>query len=91
MVSGGRESCNFIKKETLAQVFSCEFCEISKNTFLQRTPLVTTSANLDLNFHSEKRNRKEKYFKTCCGITLDIAVEPNIFFGLYLFVVFSMQ
>ena len=25
--------CNFIKKETLAQVFFCEFCEISKNTF----------------------------------------------------------
>ena len=25
--------CNFIKKETLAQVFSSEFCEISKNTF----------------------------------------------------------
>ena len=24
--------CNFIKKETLAQVFSCEFCEIVKNT-----------------------------------------------------------
>ena len=24
--------CNFIKRETLAQVFSCEFCEISKNT-----------------------------------------------------------
>ena len=24
---------NFIKKETLAQGFSCEFCEISKNTF----------------------------------------------------------
>ena len=22
-------ACNFIKKETLAQVFSCEFCEIS--------------------------------------------------------------
>ena len=26
-------ACNFIKKENLAQVFSCEFCEISKNTF----------------------------------------------------------
>ena len=25
--------CNFLKKESLAQVFSCEFCEISKNTF----------------------------------------------------------
>ena len=27
------EACNFNKKETLVQVFSCEFCEISKNTF----------------------------------------------------------
>ena len=26
------EDCNFIKKEALAQVFSCEFWEISKNT-----------------------------------------------------------
>ena len=25
--------CNFIKKETLAQVISSEFCEIFKNTF----------------------------------------------------------
>ena len=32
------EACNFIKKETLAQVFSCEFCEYSKNTFCHRTP-----------------------------------------------------
>ena len=24
----------FIKKGTLAQLFSCEFCEFSKNTFL---------------------------------------------------------
>ena len=30
--------CNFIKEETLAQVFSCEFCEISKNTIFYRTP-----------------------------------------------------
>ena len=27
------EASNFIKKETLAQVFSCKFCEISKSTF----------------------------------------------------------
>ena len=27
------QACNFIKLETLAQVFSCEFCEISKDTF----------------------------------------------------------
>ena len=32
-----------IQKETLGQVFSCEFCEISKNTFSYRTLLVVTS------------------------------------------------
>ena len=37
------EACNFIKKETLAQVFSCEFCKISKNTFFHRTPSVAAS------------------------------------------------
>ena len=36
-------ACNFIKKETLAQVFSCEFWEISKNAFFYRTPLVAAS------------------------------------------------
>ena len=30
----------FIKKETLAKVFSCEFCEISGSAFLHRAPLV---------------------------------------------------
>ena len=33
----------FIKKKTLAQVFSCEFCKISKNTFSYRTPPVAAS------------------------------------------------
>ena len=33
-----REACKFSKKEYLSQVFSCEFYEISKNTFfLQNT------------------------------------------------------
>ena len=36
-------TCNFIKKETLAQVFSCEFSEITKNTFFHRTRLVAAS------------------------------------------------
>ena len=37
------DACNFIKKETLAQVFSFEFCKISKNTFSYRTPPVAAS------------------------------------------------
>ena len=40
------EACNFIKKETLVQVFSCEFCEIYKNTLYYRTPLVAASGVL---------------------------------------------
>ena len=28
-----KKNCNFIKKETLTQVFSCGFCEILKNVF----------------------------------------------------------
>ena len=40
--------CNVIKKETLAQVFSCEFCEISKNTIFYRRPLVAAFAVLTL-------------------------------------------
>ena len=35
--------CNFIKKETLTQVFSCKFCEISKNTFFTEHPPVAAS------------------------------------------------
>ena len=30
-------ACNFIKKETLAQMSSCEFGKICKNTFFYRT------------------------------------------------------
>ena len=37
------EACNFIQKETLAQVFSCEFSEISKNIFFTEH-LWTTAA-----------------------------------------------
>ena len=39
------KSCNSIMKEPLAQVFSCEFCKISKNSFFYRTPPVTASSS----------------------------------------------
>ena len=39
------DSCNFIKEKTLAQAFSCEFCEISKNSnFIEN--LRTTAAEV---------------------------------------------
>ena len=36
-------ACNFIKKETPTQSFSCEFSEIFKNNFFNRTPPVAAS------------------------------------------------
>ena len=37
------EACNFIKKETLTKLFSCEFCEISKDIFFTEHLWVTAS------------------------------------------------
>ena len=50
------QACNFIKKETLAQVFSCEFCKIFKNTFFTEQLWTTDSAMRTLQKQS-KRNR----------------------------------
>ena len=40
----GLRPATLLKKETLAQVFSCELCEVSKNTFFYRTPPDTTAS-----------------------------------------------
>ena len=39
-----QENVSLLKKETLPQVFSCEFCEISKSTFSYRIPIAAASA-----------------------------------------------
>ena len=60
------ESCNFIKNETMAQVFSCEFCEISKNTSFYRTPLVAASVScIFLKFENKYviQERKQEDFR----------------------------
>ena len=41
--AGHRPATLFIKKETLAQAFSCEFCEMFKNTLFYRAPPVVAS------------------------------------------------
>ena len=45
----GLGPATLLRKKTLAQVFSCEFCEIYKNTFYYRTLLVAASGVL-INF-----------------------------------------
>ena len=46
---------NFIKKETLAQVSSCKFCEISKNIFSYRTPPVAAPVFFNVSLLLPKR------------------------------------
>ena len=36
-------ACHFIEKETLAKMFSCEFCEVVKNTFFTEHLWMTAS------------------------------------------------
>ena len=40
------EACNSIKKEALAQVLSCEFCETFKNIFFKEQFWATASEHL---------------------------------------------
>ena len=37
------KACNFTKKKSLEQVFSCEFCELSESTRFYKTSLVAAS------------------------------------------------
>ena len=79
------EACNFIKKETLVQLFSCEFCEISKNTFFYRTPPVAASVKTvpekhlflflpyrgPLSFQTRTKLRKSlKCILNCCKLQI---------------------
>ena len=49
-------ACNFIKKETLAQLFSCEFYEISKNTFFTEHLKETLAQLFSCEFYKISKN-----------------------------------
>ena len=55
-------ACNFIKKETLAQVSSCEFIEIFKNSVFTKHLWLTAPSNTD----RDLRQRKIKGLKNSC-------------------------
>ena len=59
------QACNFIKKETLAQVLSCEICESLKNNFFYRTPLVAASV-----ISRPSSHRKAYVYEHCVFIFL---------------------
>ena len=71
------EACNFIKKKTLTQVFSCEFCEISKNTFSHRTPLVAASETIIRGFFRTQSNIYDRVFLPKITNGLDIQLSSK--------------
>ena len=76
------EAYNFIKKETLEQVFYCEFCEISQNTFSCRTPPV---AACDKTF---KRRTGHVQFTSCVQVVCE-KVQLIVSLRLYYLIILS--
>ena len=62
------QAYNFIKKESLPQVFSCEFCKISKNTYSYRRPPVAAYSFCNIHRETavlESLFNKDAGLKTC--------------------------
>ena len=55
------KACNFIEKETLEQVHSCEFCEVSKKTFLAERFQATASKFHTTRFKATYHTSLETY------------------------------
>ena len=68
-------NCNFIKKETLTRLFSCKFCEIFKNTFFYRTPLVVLSVINPSNFF---------FYRVLCRVSFYCLVHCLVHFTAFL-------
>ena len=73
------QACNFIKKETLEQVFSCEFCEISKNIFSYRTPPVDASVQKLTLLKKEQKLRETNTVTNKCN---KCEINPRVYLFL---------
>ena len=75
------EACSFIEKDSLAQMFFCEFCEISKNTFFYRTPPVTASEKPR---SPERSSEKNTWFIGMISLKLVAFIEGILKYRLVL-------
>ena len=80
---------NFKKKETLTQVFFCEFCEIFKNNLFYRTSLVAACKLEELLLYRLPIWNFDRLKKTLCFLSFKksvkwIKVLPDTPFHLYL-------
>ena len=77
------EACNFSKNETMQQMFSCEFFEISKNSFSYRTHPVAASAKWISYFRFTLKNfyfiKRVYSLIFLCQYNFSLGLEKNTF------------
>ena len=85
----GLRPATLLKKETLAQMFSCEFYEISKNTIWHKTPLVAASVSSSFDWSLSNtfdflifsRSRSSQLIPECNCYSLSISLAFKILFS----------
>ena len=70
-------ACNFIKKETLALVFSCEFCEITKNTS-STEHLRKSASETVVNLGSKNESVRSEIVVFFVSVALDTVPYPQV-------------
>ena len=70
-------ACNFIKKETLALVFSCEFCEITKNTS-STEHLRKGASETVVNLGSKNESVRSEIVVFFVSVALDTVPYPQV-------------
>ena len=80
-IRSSRSLCNFIEKETLPQMFSCQFCEISENNFSNRTPLSGCFWKME---NSKADNIAEKFFTQVTGNRVSDHYVRNVYIKVFL-------
>ena len=69
------QACNFVKRETLAQVFSCEICEICKNIFFTEQ-LWTTASEFVTEMLIFRSSRLQMFFRS--GALKNVAILDKV-------------
>ena len=81
--------CNFIKIEALAQVFSCEFCKISKNTFFIEHVWATASLDIFvdkiLNVLTQKNIKAIEATESIYSRSLYLSQNLNVNYKIFTF------
>ena len=79
------KSCNFMKKGSLARMFSCEFCDISNNPFSPEHLWTTASVSVSLILSIRRKIRKGSRVITFTGfMSASNRIQSNFSAGVLL-------